>query len=47
MSPHLEIPTLNPGRYDMPAFDPGFVRDFREMNVTGYELYEAALQHFI
>ena len=37
------IPKLNSGNYhEFPALDPGFVRDFTDMNTADYELYEAA-----
>jgi hypothetical protein len=39
------IPTLNPGKHrETSSFDPGFVRDFTELNAADYALYEAVMQ---
>jgi hypothetical protein len=43
LEPDLRVPSLNSGRYkEMPTFDSGFLRDFKEMNAVDYEMYEEA-----
>jgi len=42
IQPPRAIPVLNPGRTNMPTFDPGFIRDFEALHAEDYARYEAA-----
>lgn len=43
LNPGTSVPKLNPGQHQgLPDFDPGFRRDFAEINAVDYALYEAA-----
>lgn len=44
VDPATRVPSLNPGRYKMPAgFNPGFLQQFDELHSADYALYDKAL----